>query len=1008
MKMKGIIIAFAVLFCMQAVAQNLRRYEKSEGYKLSVKQGILSKINSLKSNRQFSDTAGYNFHTHNYKGINVPFSSIADEDGNVYVTGTSSDFESVRGNYVTIKINNEGNLLWEKRQPGTKFAAEIGMEVALTDDNNPVSAGIVWNGHDMDLQTIKYDASNGDVLWQHTYTGEADGMDVPSAIRVAADGTIIITGITYTGTNISWITEKLTPEGTLLWSNVIDNPLSDSWIEPSSVFVDDNGNIGVTGYNGNADYWACYYTIIYTADGSTLWSHLYEDENALNVNSIARSITADDSGNWYITGTFDTFDPEMRTLKYSATGSLLWTDSNLMTEEWSDGYYILHGPENKIYAGGRHFGSWVDDGWVLISFNEDGSREWTSVTNDLIDVRPVQMTIDESGSPIIVGWGTDSDTWNNIIKGSKFSPSGEVTGQIAYLQTSSEYGGFTEFLNANTDASDNVYLTFTGFYTNLGSAFEVMKLPFSTGIMDWDYKYSNENASRTELLTAWTDGMNNTYVTGRYDSITDNYLLTTYIVVKYSPTGVVEWEKRFNEFNENSANGIMARVTASGDVVVYLVPNYGEPIKLKKYNSAGNLLWEAEKMTSSGSFYTFFLDNIGNIYLGGSAFENESDPYGKFAVIKYSPSGDELWTRFSVREGYSDEAFNLNAGTSDDAGNIYFTGNAGTGGWFDQVTDIVALKYNSSGDLQWLQSFPQEGYNTSGRYIMVNSSGNIYINGHREDQITYQQQMVVMRLNADGSSNWSEIYEDPGRRVMSYKLVQLSSGYLIVSGFSVIDGLNNKVILVKFDESGNFINVTETPYDRFFYDMYLDDADNLMVLNQVATTPYPFRPYYSAGAMPVAGLFTLHQDGTTEEELSYGPEMSDFFPSMLVPLNDGRLLIAGTLSNEFSMFQGLYFFEDEHVVSVNSPEMNGIGLTGQNSPNPAIGYTYIPVNLNNQNHVDISIYDLTGRLVNKAFNGVLPAGSHLIKVSTTSVKQGIYLYEVVSGDIRQSHRMLVN
>ncbi len=1002
-----VVVALAVISTMQSLAQDMRKYEQTEGYKLSVKEGVLSKISTLNITRPFSDTSGYDFHTHHYKGINVPFSSVTDETGNVYVTGTSSDYESVRGNFVTIKVSPEGNLLWEHKEPGVKYASEIGMETALGADGNPISAGIVWNGHDMDLLTVKYNAGTGDVIWQNTYSGTADGMDVPAAITVSPDGTIAIAGITYTGSNISWLVMKLDPEGTLLWSNVVENPLSDSWIEPTSIYTDVNGNIGVTGYNGNSEYWSCYYTVVYSASGTTLWSNLYEDENALNVNSTARSITADASGNWYVTGTFDTFNPEMRTLNYSSTGTLLWTDSYIMTEELTDGYSILTAPGDKIYAAGRHFGSWVDDGWIVISYNDDGSREWSNISNDLIDVRPVQMTLDEAGYPVIAGWGTDPETWNNIIKGTKYSPTGEVAGAISYLQMSSEFGGFTDFLKLAVDGSDNAYLTFTGFYTNLGSAFEVMKMPFATGTMEWDYKYSNESASRTELLTAWADGMNNTYVTGRYDSITDNYLLSTYILVKYNSTGDVEWEKEFNEFNGNASNGIMARVTPTGDVVTYLLPNYGEPLKLKKYNSSGDLIWEVEKSTINGSFNTFFIDNSGNIYLGGSAFKNESDLTAKFAVLKYSPAGEELWYNFAVRDGYSDDAFNLLAGTADAAGNTYYTGNAGTGGWFDQAIDIVALKFNPAGELQWIQSFPQEGYNTSGRNLIVNSAGDIYINGHREDKVTYEQQMIVLRLNADGSINWSEIYEDPGRRVMSYKAVQLSTGELIVSGFSVVDGLNNKVILVKFNESGDFLNVTETPYDRFFYDMYLDGADNLIVLNQVAGTTYPFRPYYSAGGMPIAGLFKLHADGTTEEELTYGPELSDYYPAMLVPLNDGRLLIAGTLSNEFSMFQGIYFFEDEHVVSVNNPDVVTDNLSGQNMPNPASDYTYIPVNLKKNGNVSITIFDLTGRKIEVAFSGRLPEGNNLVKISTSKENQGIYLYEVVADELRQSYRMMI-
>ncbi|MGE5382237.1 MAG: T9SS type A sorting domain-containing protein [Omnitrophica WOR_2 bacterium] len=1003
-----LLMLLTALWFVQGNAQNLMNFQSSSGYKLSTTEGILSKMNKLKNSNAFRDTSGYEFYTHQYKGINVPFDAVTDSDGNIFVTGTSSDFETVRGNFVTIKVNNSGNQVWEKRQSGTKYAAEIGMTLALDADNNPVVSGTVWNGHDMDLVTMKYDATNGEIIWQTTYGGQAQGMDVPSAIAIAPDGSVVVTGITYSGNNITWLTLKYSSTGTILWSEVENNPLPDTWIEPQAIHINSDGKIGITGFNGNDGYWQCYYTVVYNADGSIAWSNQYEDENALDVNSLARSITSDLNGNWYVTGTFNTNSPLMRTLKYSSGGVLDWTDSQVMTEELSDGYSVETSGTGDIYAAGRHFGNWIDDGTVLISYNEDGTRKWTALTNDLIDVKPVKFTLDQVGNPVISGWGSDPETWNNIIKATRYSTEGIATGGFTYVQQSSEFGGFTDFMKLNMDGADDAYLSFASFYTNLGGAFEVMKIPFVTGITEWDFIYSNENASRSQLLTAYTDANNNTYATGRYDSITFNYLLSSYIIVKYNNVGEVVWEKVFNELNGPMVNGIQARVTPSGDVVVYLLPMDGI-IRIKKYNTSGDLLWETEKAMINPAMFTLLLDEQGNVILAGSAFENESDLTGKFATVKFaSASGEELWTRYTIREGHTDDSFGITVGTTNSLGDIFLGGTAGTGGWFDQALDMVAIKYNAAGELQWLNTFAKENKTTGARGMMVNDDGDIYINGYQEDRETYEQQMTITRIQADGTTAWEKIYGEDGRRVMSYKMVQLSTGELIISGFSVIDGLNNKVILVKLDEQGNQISVIETDYNRFFYDMYLDDADNLYVLNQVAGSGYPYRPYYSAGSMPLAGLFTVKIDETTTEELFYGPELSDFYPAMLVPLKDGRLLMAGTISNEFSMFEGFYFWQSHHVVvGTSNFETAGNAIGGQNTPNPAKGNTEIPINLKSASNIVINIYDLTGRIAMVAYNGQLPAGHHMININVEGLEKGMYLYEVNSGEASESYKMLI-
>jgi trimeric autotransporter adhesin len=70
----------------------------------------------------------------------------------------------------------------------------------------------------------------------------------------------------------------------------------------------------------------------------------------------------------------------------------------------------------------------------------------------------------------------------------------------------------------------------------------------------------------------------------------------------------------------------------------------------------------------------------------------------------------------------------------------------------------------------------------------------------------------------------------------------------------------------------------------------------------------------------------------------------------------------------------------------------------QNLPNPANRTTVIGFTIPQTGHVWLNLYDLTGNVVSQLVNEVMTAGHHNVQVDLQRVPEGIYYYELKTGD----------
>ncbi|RKX17879.1 MAG: T9SS C-terminal target domain-containing protein, partial [Candidatus Zixiibacteriota bacterium] len=79
----------------------------------------------------------------------------------------------------------------------------------------------------------------------------------------------------------------------------------------------------------------------------------------------------------------------------------------------------------------------------------------------------------------------------------------------------------------------------------------------------------------------------------------------------------------------------------------------------------------------------------------------------------------------------------------------------------------------------------------------------------------------------------------------------------------------------------------------------------------------------------------------------------------------------------------------------------------QNYPNPFNNSTVIEFSLPDDEYINLSVYDILGRKVDKLIDGKLTAGQHRITWCNKDVSSGIYFYVLKTEKVKISRMMTI-
>jgi hypothetical protein len=277
-----------------------------------------------------------------------------------------------------------------------------------------------------------------------------------------------------------------------------------------------------------------------------------------------------------------------------------------------------------------------------------------------------------------------------------------------------------------------------------------------------------------------------------------------FATIKYGPNGDTLWLRRWNGPGNYGAVPSALALDSLGSVYVagccYGTGGFGCSLATVKYSADGDTMW-ARTYGGGQDWYdsakALALDRTGNVYVTGSSFHYIY--YAEYITVKYSPSGDTQWVR---RFGPDSTCSSACALAVDDSGCVYVTGTSAV----DTVTrsDFVTIKYNASGDTLWVRRWngPQRGRD-SACALALDDSGNVYVTGttfYGSSSADY----ATIKYNASGDSQWVQFYDGPqDDKDVAHALALDDSGNVYVTGESRISAVYGDFATVKYSPNGD-------------------------------------------------------------------------------------------------------------------------------------------------------------------------------------------------------------
>src|SRR5437762_5942691 len=182
--------------------------------------------------------------TNYYGQLATAVAVVVDRAGSALVTG--SDYSAIFADYVTIKYSSAGLPLWTNRYSGPGSFDDQPKALVADDSGNVFvtgTSGIL--GEPGDYLTVAY-SNDGLALWANRYNGTGNNRDFSRAIAVDSGGNVFVTGSSVTIASTDYVTIAYSKSGVPLWTNLYNGPGNGS-DGALAVALDSSGKVFVTG-----------------------------------------------------------------------------------------------------------------------------------------------------------------------------------------------------------------------------------------------------------------------------------------------------------------------------------------------------------------------------------------------------------------------------------------------------------------------------------------------------------------------------------------------------------------------------------------------------------------------------------------------------------------------------------------------------------------------------------------------------------------------------------------
>jgi len=335
-------------------------------------------------------------------GTDFGYGIAVDSSGNVCLVGYQDSDSYGSNDYGVIKLDTNGNLLWQKKIGGT--GNDMGRSVAFDSLGNIYLSGAEYSDAYAyeEYGVIKLDP-NGNILWQKKIGGS--NTDQGYGIAVDGSGNVYLNGYQKSDSygNRDFGVIKLDTNGNEIWQKKIGGVSND---EGYGIAVDGSGNVYLNGHQESDVYGSSDFGIIkLDTNGNLLWQKKiggteYESSRAIDVDSY---------GNVYSVGRSGT-DINYSVIKLDSSGNLLWQKkigdtgidiAGAIVVDSSGNVYI-NGQQNSSTSGAYDFG--------VIKLDTDGNIVWQKKIGGINSDQGLAIALDSSNNVYVNGFQL-SDTY---------------------------------------------------------------------------------------------------------------------------------------------------------------------------------------------------------------------------------------------------------------------------------------------------------------------------------------------------------------------------------------------------------------------------------------------------------------------------------------------------------------------------------------------------------------------------------------------------------------------
>lgn len=343
--------------------------------------------------------------------------AAVDSQNNVIVTGyTMYGLSPSSGkDILTIKYASDGNVLWSKVYHISQFDMAYG--IAVDAQNNIFVVGGTYNSGSptsSDFLTIKYDA-NGNLLWAKNWSSNGNQYDEARGVAIDAQNNIVVAGITQYAASPSsgtdFLTIKYDQSGNALWIKNYSATISDNaW----GVKTDSQSNIIITGYAMNAvpgTNTQDFLTVKYNPNGNLLWAKNY----STIYDEYAYGVAIDSQGYMYVAGIAqNSVGPASKSdffvIKYTPEGYIVWINGYGGASSEYGRQIAVDSHDNLLIVGGEMSdnNNPATANLLFMKITSGGNLLWFANYSGANEDTGTGIAVDSQGKIIVAGYSNNS------------------------------------------------------------------------------------------------------------------------------------------------------------------------------------------------------------------------------------------------------------------------------------------------------------------------------------------------------------------------------------------------------------------------------------------------------------------------------------------------------------------------------------------------------------------------------------------------------------------------